>query len=206
MNKQLIAIGKDNQPAPSNCCHDKGGFCVAAGGPTTWYHECSLCHKPCDMYAPRTKSPMQELREIAGKEPENKDTCEFGSGWAYSLGLFLAHAWKLGDDLRHYREWYKKRDAEAAALNMYTDQDAMEMWAQGAGDHLIEFKPELGPPHLVERGEALKRGVLALRFAHLDGHPQITVDDAFGFIREAKNLLRELDIHNGVPTLLAEWD
>lgn len=155
----------------------------------------------------RQKSPMQELRDLTQPETEEtKDTCEFGSGWAYCLGLFLAHAWKLGDELNHYSEWRKKAEGDPIRQDLYSERSAMEMWAQGAGDHMIEFKPELGPPHLVDRAVLLRNNMLALRFSHLDGSPDVTKEDVFGYIREAKELLRELDIHNGVPTLIAEWD
>ena len=57
---------------------------------------------------------------------------EFGRGYATCLYLFLGHTRKLGEDVRIYRT-IAFRDA------YFTEAHALEMWANGAADHLIDL-------------------------------------------------------------------
>lgn len=95
---------------------------------------------------------------------------EFGSGFTYCLGLFLAHA------DRNYERLEPESEFE------------VWMWFSAAGDHLFEFQADEAPPAIRERCIALKEKGIEWRY-----NKSATIEDKKWAIQEAKDLLREYD-------------
>ena len=105
---------------------------------------------------------------------------EFGKGFAYCLGLFLAHA---------EREVY---------------QEDYSLWFSGASDHLYELEiPEVMEP-IAERITIFQDK--CLDFRNMFGSDQVSREDKIEMIQEAKSLLREYDARNGVDVIRGRWE
>lgn len=115
---------------------------------------------------------------------------EFGKGLCYCLGLFVAHS---------ERKWPGATDTD------FMKDHVWEMWFNGAADHLFEFMPECAPKHLQQRCYELQDKCLGWRLC-IDEACLATEDDAKWAIEEAKELLREIDMWNGIPVVKARWD
>jgi len=59
---------------------------------------------------------------------------EFGKGLVICLVKFAEHFMKLEDCLRQYAEMREKHP------DLFTEQEAVEMWANGASDHLYDIE------------------------------------------------------------------
>lgn len=119
---------------------------------------------------------------------EEKETSEFGKGLVYCLGLFLAHAEKLN---AHYDGGYARK-------NPY-------LWFNGASDHLYELMTDLAPEHLRQRCAILQARCLEWGHGVVMGR-ESTLEDAKWAIQEAKDLLREIDLHHGVPAIKGDYE
>lgn len=111
---------------------------------------------------------------------------EFGSGLTYCLGLFLAHAERP---------------------RMLPDGSAMEaeLWFNAASDHLYDLViPEDFPALLKEALSAFKNECLHL--GHGFNEPTATMDDVKRLIQAAKDLLRMIDIHFGIPVVQGAYE
>ena len=63
-------------------------------------------------------------------------TSEFGKGFVYNLILFSKHWW------RHF-EWldnYKKMREDGENVGLFSDEDALSLWFNGASDHFYELE------------------------------------------------------------------
>lgn len=112
---------------------------------------------------------------------------EFGKGFTYCLGLFLAHAERNMDRRKN-------------------DDDA-ELWFNGAADHLFEFDADNAPEPLRERCKAFKDRCIDWRIAlsFWDRKPT-TWKDVYWAVKEAKDILREYDKLNGFEVEEGEWE
>jgi hypothetical protein len=105
---------------------------------------------------------------------------EFGKGFSYCLGLFLAHAEK------------EREDAES--------------WFNSAADHLFEFDAENAPESLRERCCVFKWKCIPLRVQWKRDDICATWDDVKWAIQEAKDILREYDRLNGFETEKGDYE
>ena len=122
-------------------------------------------------------------------------TSEFGQGFLYPLALFLCHAMELQHHVEHYAGLDKANSKQRGA----------EMWLYGAAEHLYEFLPDQAPtPELALRCSTFRDECLAKRLP-MGGSPPITPERAAELIDEAKALFHDLDAHNGVDVVKAEW-
>lgn len=120
------------------------------------------------------------------KETTKEKQSEFGKGLVYCLGLFLAHAERIREDLK-----------------IYESNRAYEIWFNGAGDHLFEFDAELAPEHLVDRCIAFREKVLMLR----SSFRQIaTSKDYTWAVQEAKDLLRLIDQAHNIESIKGQYE
>ena len=128
------------------------------------------------------------------KEPTpsaEEESSDFGKGLCYCLALFLEHKHKLYSEITLYKE-YKREE-----------WIAVEMWFNGAADHLFDFDTDKAPEGLKERCTILKNKCLGWRLSYNGGHP--TQKDAEWAIGEAEELIRLIDESHGVPTTEATW-
>jgi len=61
-------------------------------------------------------------------------TSEFGKGFIYNLILFSKHWWRTFENIKAYKEVFKKETPEEE------EQMAMDMWFNGASDHFYELE------------------------------------------------------------------
>lgn len=109
---------------------------------------------------------------------------EFGRGYAYNLGLFLAHS----DRIKEYN-------------NM---SNGASLWFNGAADHLFELEiPEIFSPSRKE--EIKKWRDICLKF-RLDLSNKCTFNEVSKAIQYAKDLLREWDQLNNIPSEKGDWE
>ena len=110
---------------------------------------------------------------------------EFGTGFAYCLGLFLAHA--------------ERPEHAEILLKDYS------LWFNAAGDHLFDLctDPEILGEELAERTKTLKDFVLHRRLAFDD---TVTKADKFWAIQEAKNLLLLWDEQMKIPSERGQYE
>ncbi len=123
---------------------------------------------------------------------------EFGRGLTYCLGLFLAHVEGLGNSISNYE---RLRESNP---DLFSEESAVEMWFNGAADHLFELEVDSGPVELRERLALLQSRCLHWRLS-MGGDPA-TREDAHWAIQEAKDLLRLIDEAHGVPVCKGGWE
>ena len=130
---------------------------------------------------------------------------EFGKGLAYCLGLFLAHA----DRFRAEKQTYKHLNGAAVAKELhatYTTIEA-ERWFSGASEHLYGLQITNAPKVLRKRLTTFRdKCVIWGRGLELDRKSTPTKKDFEWAIREAKDLLFELDRSSGVNPTKATYE
>lgn len=130
----------------------------------------------------------------------SRDKSEFGKGFVYCLGLFLAHADRVQDHIKSYAKMAESNP------DLFTKDDAAEMWFNGAADHFFDFQPEFAPTEeLKKRAEVLRDKCLEWRLSY-GNHTKATIKDAIWAIQETKDLLRAIDAANNVPTEKGQWE
>jgi len=109
---------------------------------------------------------------------------EFGRGYATCLLQFLFHEPRLHGTVKQYAE-YRKKEGEPSRL--WSEADAVELWANGATDHLYE---------LITGGRLPAEQRRMARFLQADaidaGHGfrnKYTYEDAKDWIKIARKLL-----------------
>lgn len=119
---------------------------------------------------------------------QSDDMSEFGTGYAYCLGLFLAHEMRLMD--------YQRKAKDGG--NIFN----ASMWLYGAADHLFELTaPPSLPLEKREEVENFKDYVLSNRLSD-----SLTFEQAAGMNDTAKRLLLEWDLFNGIPAEKGDWE
>lgn len=118
-----------------------------------------------------------------------EEESEFGKGYSYCLGLFLAHEWKMFD----MREKAKE----------HTYYNASN-WFNGAADHLFELEVP------IKLSEEKKKQIKAfrdrcLKFRLCMNGEKCDWDEASAALDEAKDLLREWDEFQNIPTMKGSW-
>lgn len=108
---------------------------------------------------------------------------EFGKGLTYCIGLFLAHESK-----------------DKASIIKIFDGD-FHIWFNGAADHLFEMQiPEKFPENLKTKLESFQNQCLHWRCSPAS-------EENFKWaIREAKDLLIEIDKQIGIAAIEGEWE
>lgn len=113
-------------------------------------------------------------------------TSEFGKGFAYCLGLFLAHAERTlyGDKL---------------------DGDE-SLWFSGAGDHVFELCTDPGAlgNDLAEKTKSFREFVLSRRYNY--NGAIVPKEDVHEAIRQAKHLLFLWDVAKGIDCEVGEYE
>lgn len=110
---------------------------------------------------------------------------EFGRGYATCLFLFLGHTRRLQSDLRIYRSLVKDRGER-----WFSDERAVEMWANGAGDHLADLQaPKRGITREdIQQSRQLRDRIFGVGRSYM-GQPDMSPDEARQWIKVAQNLL-----------------
>lgn len=110
---------------------------------------------------------------------------EFGRGYATCLFLFLGHTRRLGRDVLIYRSLQSQ-----AGREYFTDERAVEMWANGAADHLVEIQaPRRGITREdVEQSRELRDRVWGAGRQYMR-EPAMSPAQARQWIKVAENLL-----------------
>ena len=110
----------------------------------------------------------------------SEETSEFGKGFVYCLGLFLAH---------------KGNCKTKACLESPT------VWLDAAACHLYEFVPESAPTkELIKRSRIFQDKVLGWQYE------DISAGDAKWAFNEAKAILLEVDLYYKVPAIKGGWE
>lgn len=110
-----------------------------------------------------------------------EQTSEYGDGFAYCLGLFLAHAGRI-------------RSGFDASL-----------WFNGAADHLFGLvAPSCFTIAQRVELEEFRDKCLAFRLC-MDGE-SCTRDDVSAALQRAKDFLLAWDIQNGIPAIKGDWE
>ena len=123
-------------------------------------------------------------------QEQEQSSSEFGKGLTYCLGLFLAHQ-------------EKTREFERMESLTYTRQ--WDLWFNGASDHLCDLQiPPNFPIALRRRLEEFQ--TKCLNWGHGYNKPEAMKEDVWWAIREAKNLLIEIDKQFGIPTCKGQWE
>lgn len=116
---------------------------------------------------------------------------EFGTGYAYCLGLFLAHEARVRND----KEVYKKINSDSGP----------SMWFNASADHLFELQiPEKLPAE--KQKEIAEWQVKCLSFRLFMHDEKCTWDDVSVALQYAKDLLRQWDEFCGIKTEKGEWE
>ena len=117
-----------------------------------------------------------------------EEMSEFGKGFAYCLGLFLAHA---------------ERDMSSCKkMNDYS------IWFNAAGDHLFDLCTDekvLGTWELAEKAKSFRKYVLDRRIL-FDDSIEPTIEDVKWAVQQAKNLLLEWDRAKGIDCQRGTWE
>ncbi len=116
---------------------------------------------------------------------------EFGAGFCYCLGLFLAHTEKIGE----YQKAEKKQVIPNGSLYP-------SLWMNGAADHIKEFHAESSPIDFRKRAIAFKSKVLAHRLLF----DEITWEEVQWSLSEAKQLLLLVDEFLGIKTVVGNYE
>ena len=130
---------------------------------------------------------------------------EFGKGLAYCLGLFLAHA----DRFRAEKQTYKHLNRVVVAKELHATYSTIEAerWFSGASEHLYGLQVTNAPRVLRKRLTAFRdKCVTWGRGFELDKKKTPTTKDFEWAIREAKDLLFELDRLSGVKPTKAKYE
>ena len=111
---------------------------------------------------------------------EEKETSEFGMGFTYCLGLFLAHA-----EMRMYPK----------------DKVDAELWFYGATDHLYDLQiPVFFTDEKKEEISAFRSFCMDRRLG------EATVADIATAVQKAKDLLRDFDMALGIKTIKGDCE
>lgn len=131
---------------------------------------------------------------------------EFGRGLVYCLGLFLAHADRLDYLIDKYSEYSAPETAKAMGV---PDPKvlALQMWIDGASDHLKELMYEEAPTdELVQRCKDLRDKCFKMRGAGFTTKGTITEEEARTAIQEAKDILRLIDRAYLIDAVKGSWE
>ncbi len=124
---------------------------------------------------------------------------EFGKGLCYNLGLFLVHVGNLTETLKVYKDMREKNP------DSFSEESAVEIWFNGAADHMYELQWEQAPKHLQKRCKELQAKCLNWRLS-LGRKSKPKLDNAYWAIQESMDLLRLIDKANGVSTIKGDWE
>lgn len=123
---------------------------------------------------------------------------EFGKGFIYNLILFSKHWWKCYNDIENYEKMAEEHP------DLYNEEDALEMWFNGASDHLYELQ-------IPKKWESKEIGRLAKWIQDKGlywGHgfkTKPTKKDFDMIFNKVEKLARLIDKELGVNTKEAEW-
>ncbi len=113
---------------------------------------------------------------------------EFGRGYATCLRQFVNHSARLDETLALYRKMAKKEPT------LFSDSDAVEIWANGASDHLYDLiRPKRGIRRREwEQAKAVQ--ARALDMGHGFRRHDWTLSDALLVLAQAGDLLDDLTL------------
>jgi hypothetical protein len=114
---------------------------------------------------------------------DDNETSEFGKGYAYCLGLFLAHA----ERGREYPE------------------SSAHLWFYGASDHLRELEIPKTLPR-AKQGQIESFRNRCVSFGQDMRGEGCTRKDISNALNEAKDLLREWDEFHEIPSQKGQWE
>jgi hypothetical protein len=127
---------------------------------------------------------------------------EFGKGLVICLVKFAEHFMKLGGCLRQYAEMREKHPEQDTTL--FTEQGAVEMWANAASDHLYEIEVPEGKDwdEIREKVDDLKS--LGLQMGH-GFTRQFTKENAFSLQDTTREIAMLIDKKLGLKPDIGKW-
>ena len=116
---------------------------------------------------------------------------DFGSGYATCLREFTFHRARLEEQVARWREM---RGRPSSPPDLFSDGDAVEMWMNGASDHLYDLhRPRRGVPQ-AEWSRAKRIQDRALDIGHgFRPSSKSNPDEALGLLDAAASLLVDLE-------------
>ena len=125
---------------------------------------------------------------------------EFGKGLVICLVKFAEHAMKLRDDL----ELYNKMVSDNPKL--FDESHAVEMWANGASDHLYEIEAPEGKDWDDIRIKVDDLKTLGLKMGHeMFGCSQYKADDAWALQELTREIALLIDEKLGLKPDLGDY-
>lgn len=128
---------------------------------------------------------------------------EFGKGLCYNLGLFLAHEERY---MKYKIDFEKIRitNKDKRSQDYFSEGYAVEMWFNGASDHLYELQYSYAPKKLRKRIQTFQQKCLLFGHGFLKKKP--TEKEYKWAIQEAKELLLLIDKANKVPVIKGDFE
>lgn len=135
---------------------------------------------------------MDKMKTTPENDRAPPQESEFGEGFAYCLGLFLAHEFRIHE--------YRKINKQTG--RRYMDASS---WFNGAADHLYGLvAPSSFSDH--EKKELENWQDQCLRFRLCMNGETCTFDDALAATQKAKDMLLDWDRRNGIPAIKGSWE
>lgn len=129
---------------------------------------------------------------------EMKAKSEFGKGLVLCLCKFMEHRWKLYQYLDDYK---KAREKERPDL--FTESGAIELWANGASDHLYEIE---APKNWLEINQMVKKlQDKGLEMGHGFTGKKWTIKDAEELFDLALQIAVKVDKKIGLEPDIGQW-
>ena len=131
---------------------------------------------------------------------EEREESEFGKGLIICLVKFAEHSAKLRNDLELYEKMHKK------SPELFDESYAVEMWANGATDHLYEIEVPEGEDwsEIRNKVEELKR--VGLDMGHNSfGEGKYTQKDAYKLQTLTREIALLIDKKLGLKPEEGQW-
>lgn len=126
------------------------------------------------------------------------DDSDFGRGYATCLFQFLNHRARLAETLTFYTRMHRQHP------DLFDDSRAVEVWANGASDHLYELSRPVALPSS-EWTRAARLAARALDIGHSFGPPsESDAVEAHFLLAEAAELLSYLEARGHSVATLAD--
>ena len=127
---------------------------------------------------------------------------EFGKGLVICLVKFAEHFMKLQNDLETYKKMHKQNP------KLFAESHAINMWANGASDHLYEIEVPEG-----KEWDSIRKKVLGLQKTGLDmghgcglmGTKKYTKEDVFKLMDLTREIALDIDKKLGLKAEIGQW-
>jgi hypothetical protein len=138
---------------------------------------------------------------MVGYGEMNKEYSEFGRGLVICLCKFSEHFMYLSSELKLYEEMRKGSNDP----DLWTEQGAIEMWANGAGDHLYEIEVPKGKDwnEIRKKVKELQDFGLSMRCSF--GQKKYNLDDVGKLKQMTRDIAIMIDEKIGLKPLEGDW-